>query len=98
MDKKLLREYAALEIEYKEIEARRSNLRDAIVQRMVKDKLDKVESDFGMFTVGRRASWTYTDAVKKIEDRLKIAKTKEQQKGLAKSSETEYLVYKPITA
>ncbi len=95
MNNKALIEYAALEAEYRALEAKREAMRENIVNMFLKAKIDKMEVDnVGSFTVGRRTSWTYTDAVKKIEERLKIARTKEQQKGLAKSSETEYLLFK----
>lgn len=96
MQAKLLKEYHLIEEEYKLLEEKRRRLREKIVISLKKDGVDKVESDFGSFTIAHRLSWVYSKAIGKIEEKLKIAKTKEQQKGLAKSSETEYLVYKPV--
>ncbi len=96
MQNTLLAQYAEIETEYKALDFARSALRDLIVEEMQKSKLDKVESDFGLFTVARKQSWSYSPAVTKIEDRLKLAKVKEQQKGLAEAKETTYLVYKQV--
>lgn len=94
MQQKKLLEYAALETRFRALEAERETMREEIVTMLHRAKIDKLETEVGSFTVGRRVSWTYTEAVKKIEERLKIARTKEQQKGLAESSETEYLLFK----
>lgn len=95
MQKKLLMEYALLESQYRALEQKRDALRENIVKMFHKEGVDKLEDPtLGMFTIGRRTSWTYTKAVQKIEEKLKIAKKTEQQKGLAKASDTEYLLYK----
>lgn len=95
MNNKILSEYAKLEAEYRAFEAKREAMRAEIVALFREKKIDKIEDpDLGLFTIGRRTSWEYTEGVKKIEERLKIAKTKEQQKGLAKAKESEYLLYK----
>lgn len=96
MQTKLLAQYHLIEQEYKAIEGKRQALREKIVETLKKEGLEKIESDYGSFTVARRSTWVYSKTVKNIEEKLKIAKTKEQQKGIAKSSETEYLLYKEV--
>ena len=93
MNTALLKEYALNEEKLKSLEAKKEELREQIVNEMKVKKVDKVESDLGLFTIGRRLSWKFTEAVKKIEEKLKIAKAKEQEKGIATSSVTEYLVF-----
>lgn len=95
MQNTLLEQYAELELVYKNLERDRAALREKIVAELIDSKMEKVESDFGLFTVARKATWSYSPAVSNIEDRLKLAKVKEQQKGLATANETTYLVYKP---
>ena len=96
MDKKTLKRYAEVREAIKELEAKEAEIKSEIVEDMQKNKLDKVESDFGMFTLASRKSWKFSDKVVALEEKLKIAKFTEQEKGIAKSSETTYMVYKPI--
>ncbi len=97
MDQQLLIEYSNLEDEFKTLEARKAALRGRILEELMRSKMDKVESEvFGSFTVAQKTTWKYTDAIEKIEERLKIAKIKEQDRGVAKAVKSEYLVYKPV--
>ena len=93
MQNTLLKEYVKLEEKFKALETEKKELRTKIVEDMTKAKMEKIETDFGSFTICQKASWKYTEAVEKIEDRLKIARIKEQEKGLAKRSVTEYLLF-----
>ena len=90
---KLFAQYRALEEQYKILDEERSSLRSKIVEVMLKEKTGKIENDYGVFTVGARSVWSYTDGVKKLEEKVKIAKVKEQQKGIAEEKITNYLVY-----
>ena len=92
----LYKEYQKLETQYKILVDLRETMREKIVLEMTKEGTDKAETDYGRFTVGTRSSWEYTDAVKKLEERVKIAKIKEQQKGVATQSMTNYLVYSEV--
>lgn len=94
MQKELLVEYVKLDQEFKLLEDKKQELRERIVADFKKNKLEKVESEFGNFTICEKETWKYTDAVKKIEDRLKIARIKEQDKGIATASTSEYLLFK----
>lgn len=93
---KLFGQFYALEFEYRKLETEREALRDRIVAEMKKAKMDKTETDFGTFTVARKVNWLYTPAVKKLEEKVKLAKIKEEQKGLAGKNETEYLRYTAV--
>lgn len=94
MQNKLLVEYAVLDKHFKELEIERELLREAIIEDLKKNHLDKIESSYGNFTIGRKKNWIYTIKVKALEDKVKIAKDKEQKKGLAEATITEYLVFK----
>lgn len=89
-----LSRYYDLEITFRRLEIEKQLLRDKIVTDLKKNKLDKVESDFGSFTVCEKKNWKYSGKVKSMEDKVKIAKDKEQKKGIAKVSITEYLLFK----
>ena len=94
MQKELLKEYVKLETKFKELEEQKKALREEIVQAMRKEKMEKVETDFGSFTICYKSSYAYTDAIKKLEDKVKIAKIKEQEKGIAEKTTSEYLLFK----
>ena len=93
MNNKILEAYQDLELEYRAMTIKRDTMRTLIVEEMQKAKIDKAETDFGKFTVGARSTWEYTDKVKKLQEKVKIAQVKEQQKGTAKMNVTHYLVY-----
>lgn len=98
MQETLLKEYAKLEEKFKSLETERKELREAILSDMTKHKMDKVESNYGMFTVAARAVWTYSPAIKKLADKLSLAKAKEQKSGKAKAeTETKYIVFTPVS-
>ena len=94
MENTLLKEYVKLEEKFKALEEERTMLRLQILKDLKKNKVEKVESEYGFFTVCTKVLWIYTDAVRKLEEKAKIAKVKEQQRGLAKAVELEYLLFK----
>lgn len=96
MKKTKLQMYAELRAEIKGLETRESDLKMEIVKEMEAESLDKVESDYGNFTIGRRKTWSYSDKVAQIEEKLRIQRFTEQEKGIAKSSETPYLIFKAV--
>lgn len=93
MLKELLKAYADIDLEFKLLEEKKAEAREKILVELKKNELEKVETDFGRFTVAHKTTWKYTDAVAKIADKLKIAKAKEEQKGLAKPVVSEYLLF-----
>ncbi len=91
MDNALLQEAQEVELMYKEFETRRIDVRARVLAMLAKEGVDRA----GGYTVSRRSAWIYTDAVKALEEKVKLAKVKEQQKGLAEEGTTEYLVFTP---
>jgi len=93
MNSTLLKQYAATEIKYKALEAERNELKSQIMEEMKSEKLAKVESKFGKFTIASRPVYTYSDKVAALIDKVKVAKVKEEQKGIAISTPTEYVLF-----
>jgi len=93
MNQKLLLEYIELDARFKELEAEKATLRAQILDELKKNKLD----NFGSFTVAHKTSWKYSPAVAKLEEKVKLAKNTEQEKGTAKATESTYLLYKDAT-
>ena len=94
--KKELKTYAELQLEIKDLEMRRDALKEVIIDALHKEKLDKVESDYGKFTISHRTSYTYTEKVKALEQKVKLAKVKEEETGDAEPKTTEYLTFTPV--
>ena len=93
MNQKILLEYIELDARFKELEVKKATLRAQILDELKKNKLDT----FGSFTVAHKTSWKYSPAVTKLEEKVKIAKNTEQEKGTAKATESTYLLYKDAT-
>lgn len=93
MQKELYKEYALLESEYKRLESKREDLRVRILADMLQSDASKVDTDFGSFTVAKRIRFEYSDAVKKLEEKVKITKGREEKKGVAVRKESKYLLY-----
>ncbi len=94
MNNQILKQYAEIRQQIKSLEILEDSMREQILSTMQKEHQSKVESDIGSFTVATRLKWVYTAKVKKLEDAVKIEKTKEQEKGMAQAEETNYLVFK----
>lgn len=95
MQNKIYKKYVTFEEKFKEMEAKRKELREALVDQMKKDKIEKMETEFGSFTVCKKVTWVYSSVIKQLEESLKIKKIKEQEKEIAEKSESEYLLFKP---
>lgn len=93
MDSTLLAEYQALRKKREDLELQESVLKEQIVIAFHKNKQVKSEGEYGTFTLASRTSYKYTEKVKALEEKVKLAKVKEEQKGIALPSVTEYLVY-----
>jgi len=93
MEKSLFKQYAALQSKIAALEEEKGMLKEEIVAGLKKESMDKVETNFGKFTIGRSTSWKYSEAVEKIAEKLKLTKVKEEQKGIAQPSVSEYLVF-----
>ena len=88
---KLFKEYAKLQEKLATLEEERDNLRAEIIKEMRDDKLEKAETDYGIFTRAIRTTYHYTDAVKKLEEKVKVAKQREVNTGKAEGHVAEYL-------
>lgn len=93
--KKIYQEYAILDADIKALEAKKVALKLRIIEAMKDAEEEKVVKEFGTFTRAHRLTYSYSGEVSKLAERLKIAKTNEEQKGVAKSRQTEYLVFSP---
>jgi cytochrome c556 len=87
------REYATLTAQIAVLTAQRDALKLDIIKDMEAAGESSKETVWGKFTTYVTTTYKYTDAVKKLEEKVKVAKVKEQQKGLATAVETTSLRY-----
>lgn len=97
MDQALLAKYVALESSLKKLEEEKESLRSQILLEMQNHSLEKMESEyFGTFSIAKRTTWKYSDKVNIMEEKLKIAKVKEQDREIATPIISESLRYTPV--
>lgn len=91
MDKQLLKRYRQVKKKLADWKQEEDQLKDQIIDGLNEEGVDKLESNWGTFTVAIRKSYEYSDEVKKLEEKVKLAKVKEEQKGIAKEKVSTYL-------
>lgn len=94
MDNALYKKYATLKDKIKALQLEEDELKEEIVKDMKKNKTIKEQKEYGTFTICNKSSWTYSDGLKAKEEKLKIAKFKEQEQGIAEEKVTNYLLFK----
>lgn len=82
---------AALVLEEKQLKVKIEEAKGLIVDELKAKDLSSFKTDYGTFTIGTRRSWTYTPAVKKMEEKLKLKKVEEEEKGVAQVKVSEFL-------
>ena len=93
MNDALFEKYSNLDFEIKQLEEQKTMLRSEILDELKQNDVVKQETKYGVFTTASRKSYEYTETVKKLEEKVKLQKVKEEQKGSAKLKLTEYLVF-----
>ena len=94
MQNNLYQQYAQIRQEQKALDLFESALRERILKDMQENKAVKEEFEFGRFTVATKKTYIYTDRVRELEEKVKIAMFKEVEKGEAKIKKTDYLIFK----
>lgn len=89
----LYTKYVELEKQLAIIEEEKKSLREQILADLSKRGVEKDETEVGTFTVCRKTTWAYTDAAKKLKDKVKLAEIDEQERGKAKATVTEYIKF-----
>lgn len=95
MSTNLYRDLALLQAQRKELEAKEAQVKLAIIEDMEKKGELQVVTEYGKATISHRKTYTYTEAVEKLNEKLKLAKVKEEQNGKATAKETTYLTFTP---
>ena len=74
-------EYAVLDAQIRQLTHQKEVLRDQILSGLEEQKLDKVETSVGKFTVTTLKTWTYTEKVTEMNEDLKRTIEKHLQDG-----------------
>jgi len=95
MNTEILREYATLKQKIAEFLEAEGIMKVAVMAELEKAGKTKETTDFGTFSKATRKNYSYSPKIETLEEKVKLAKLKEVEKGLAKVKETNYLIYKP---
>ena len=85
------KELASLTAEQKAIEAKIVDIKLKLIDEMKASDLSSYKADYGTFTMGQRKTYVYTDAVKTLEDQVKLKKVEEEERGLAQVKVSEFI-------
>lgn len=94
MTKELFQEYALLKLQEKGIKARIEELNPKIKSEISLAGADKIDSEWGTFTVMKKKLWVYSDVVKTLEATLEERRIEEQATGSATFKEVPILMFK----
>jgi len=93
-----LKRYATIKEKIKELEAELKTLAPEIIEEIKNEgEEEKFIEDpkLGKFTVCYKTTWKYTEKVKELQEKVDLAKDKEQKQGKAKAIESTYLLFTP---
>lgn len=94
MDKTKLEKYAELKTLEKRVKAEIAELGPVIKTMLADAGADKVESDFGLFTLKSVPVWKYSAAVEEAEKKVDDLKADEKARGVAVAEPRVDLMFK----
>ena len=92
----LYEEYALVKAKMAELENQEDALRVKILEQMVEEGQEKVETAMGSFKKATLKKWTYTDKVTELNEEYKAEKAKEESNGDATFVEQPSLRFTPV--
>lgn len=93
MTQNLYRDLAMLQGQRKELEAKEAQLKVLIIEGMEAAEETSVTTEYGKATISFKTTYEYSDKVKAMAEKVKVAQVKEQQKGIATPKQTKYLTF-----
>jgi hypothetical protein len=90
----IYKEYAEAKQAIKDLETKADLMKKAILHDLEERGVKCEKKEFGSFSLVSKKSWKYTPAVEKLNEDLKMLQFEEQEKGIAKASESHYLMFK----
>ncbi len=89
-------EYASIQAQISALEAKKEQLRPAIIQMMIDKGEKKVVTEVGSFSISPRKTWTYPANVENLADEYKSAKALAESTGEATYEEKPSLTFTQI--
>lgn len=83
--------------EIKGLKIKEEAIKGLLMAEMLKEGVTKEKYDFGTVSVGHRRSFTYSPAIKKLEDKVKMKKVEEERQGVAVEKVTEYVTFRGVS-
>ena len=80
--------------ERKEAVVKEKALKDELMNQLAKLGKDKEETPFGIFTIAHRPKYTFSKAIQKREEALKIAKVDAIEQGKVTVEMSDYVLFK----
>lgn len=74
-------EYASNALQIKALEEKQDQLKPLIIEMMDSEKIEKLETSLGKFSITNLKKWTYTEKVTEMSEALKAQKAKEESTG-----------------
>lgn len=96
MNTKNIKLLTKLDEQIKALTEQRDSLRESLLGDLNEAGLEKAVTPFGTLTKAAKTMWKYTSTVTSLEEKVKVAKVREQQNGNATKSETYYLRFTPV--
>ncbi len=81
-------EYASVDAQIKALELKKEQLRPFIIEQMLDEGTQKIETDLGSFSVNHLKKYTYPESVIELGEEFKAAKAKAESTGEATYEET----------
>jgi hypothetical protein len=91
----IYKQLATIQAQRKVLEAQEAEVKLAIMNEMEKHEVESVTNKYGKFTYSARRSWIYSEAVDRMMEKIKLAKLKEEKRGIATPKITNYLTFTP---
>lgn len=90
----LANELAKIALEKKELSNKEEVIKEALLAEMHKEGVSKEVTDYGTASITTRKSYTFTDAIKKMEEKVEIKKDTEIKQGLAEVKKTQFITFR----
>lgn len=90
----LVEELSNIALKKKELSDKEEIIKEGLLTEMSKENLTKIPGAYGTVSVSSRKTYTFTDAIKKLEEKTKIKKDDEIKQGLATFKESQFITFR----
>ena len=98
MNDALFCRYAELKKQMTALEREIESLQPQVYEELKQLPDPKLKTQYGSFSITRRATWTYSEEIQRIDEDLKAKRKGEQENGTAKAEYTESVTFRAAAA